>query len=105
LPEAKATTERIIIMELIISLIAGALGGNAAGGLMKNLSLGPSGNSLVGILGGGLGAQLLNLLGAGAVAGAGGLDIGTIISQLASGGVGGGVLLAMVGLIKSMISK
>ena len=26
-------------MELIISLIAGALGGNAAGGMMKNLSL------------------------------------------------------------------
>jgi len=92
-------------MELIISLIAGALGGNAAGGLMKNLSLGPIGNSIVGILGGGLGAQLLNMLGAGGVAGAGGLDIGTIISQLASGGVGGGVLLAIVGLIKSMISK
>jgi uncharacterized membrane protein YeaQ/YmgE (transglycosylase-associated protein family) len=92
-------------MELIISLIAGALGGNAAGSLMKNLSLGPIGNSIVGILGGGLGAQLLNTLGAGGVAGAGGLDIGTIISQLASGGVGGGVLLAIVGLIKSMISK
>ena len=92
-------------MELIISLIAGALGGNAAGGMMKNLSLGPIGNSIVGILGGGLGAQLLNMLGAEGVAGAGGLDIGTIISQLASGGVGGGVLLAIVGLIKSMISK
>jgi len=92
-------------MELIISLIAGALGGNAAGAMLKNLSLGPIGNSLVGILGGGLGAQLLNMLVAGGVAGAGGLDIGTIISQLASGGVGGGVLLAIVGLIKSMISK
>ena len=92
-------------MELIISLIAGALGGNAAGGMMKNLSLGPIGKSIVGILGGGLGAQLLSMLSAGGVAGAGGLDIGTIISQLASGGVGGGVLLAIVGLIKSMISK
>ena len=92
-------------MELIISLMAGALGGNAAGGMMKNLSLGPIGNSIVGILGGGLGGQLLAMLGAGGVAEAGGLDIGTIISQLASGGVGGGVLLAIVGLIKSMISK
>ena len=38
-------------MELIISLIAGALGGNLAGGVMKNLSLGTLGNSLVGYSG------------------------------------------------------
>ena len=32
--------------------------------------------------------------------GAGGLDIGSIIGQIASGGVGGGILMVIVGLIK-----
>ena len=36
---------------------------------------------------------------------AGGLDIGTIIGQVASGGVGGGVLLAVVGMIKNAMGK
>jgi hypothetical protein len=34
------------------------------------------------------------------VAGAGGLDIGSIIGQIVSGGVGGGILMVIVGLIK-----
>lgn len=95
-------------MELIISLIAGALGGNLGGAVLKNLSLGTLGNSIVGILGGGLGTTLLGMMGAGdvaAAAGAGGLDIGSIISSVASGGVGGGVLMAIVGVLKGMMAK
>ena len=95
-------------MELIISLIAGALGGNLAGGVMKNLSLGTLGNSLVGILGGGLGSQILGMLLGGAAApdaAAGGLDIRSIISSVASGGVGGGVLLAIIGVIRKAMAK
>jgi len=99
------------MVELIISLIAGALGGNAAGGLLKNLSLGTAGNSIAGILGGGLGSQILGMMTSGPVAdaaagaAAGGLDIGSIVGQLASGGIGGGVLMAIVGLIKNMMAK
>ena len=95
-------------MELIISLLSGALGGNVAGGLLKNLSLGTLGNSIVGILGGGLGASLLGMMGAEGVADAattGGLDIGSIISSVATGGVGGGVLMAIIGLLKGMFAK
>lgn len=33
------------IMSLIVSLISGGVGGNVAGGLLKNLSLGTVGNS------------------------------------------------------------
>ena len=77
-------------MELIIQLIAGALGGNVAGGLLKNQSLGTLGNSLAGIVGGGLGGQILgSLLGGGgdAAAAASGLDFGSIMVDwdLASG--------------------
>ena len=42
-------------MELIISLISGALGGNIAGALLKNFSLGTALNAVVGIVGGRLG--------------------------------------------------
>jgi hypothetical protein len=91
---------------LIIQLISGAAGGNIAGALLKNVSLGPVGNSIVGILGGGIGGQLLGMLGAGgAGAAAGGLDIGSIVSSIAGGGVGGGVLMVIVGLIRQAMSK
>ena len=47
------------------------------------------------LLGGGTGAS---------AAGPGGLDIGSIIGQIASGGVGGGVLMVIVGLIKQAMA-
>lgn len=91
---------------MIIQLISGAVGGNIAGSLMKNASMGTALNSVIGILGGGLGGQLLGMLGMGsAVAAGGGMDITSIISQIAGGGVGGGVLLAIVGMIKNAMAK
>jgi uncharacterized membrane protein YeaQ/YmgE (transglycosylase-associated protein family) len=90
---------------LIIQLISGAIGGNVAGSLMKNADLGPVLNSVVGILGGGLGGQLLAMLGVGGAEAAGSLDIASVITQVAGGGVGGGVLLAIVGLIKNAMAK
>lgn len=96
-------------MELIIQLIAGAIGGNAAGAVLKSQSMGPLLNSIVGILGGGLGGQILGMLGGAgmgdAAAAAGGLDLGTIISSMATGGVGGGALLAIIGALKPMLTK
>jgi len=92
------------LLPLIIELISGALGGNAAGALLKKLSLGTLGNSIVGILGGGLGGLLLKLLGVAASSGAG-PDIGSIIGNIATGGVGGGVLMVIIGAIKKAISK
>ena len=50
-------------MSLIVSLISGAAGGNVAGALLKDKSLGTVGNSLAGILGGGAGAGILQALG------------------------------------------
>lgn len=90
-------------MELIIQLIAGAIGGNAAGAVLKKQSLGTLGNSLAGILGGGLGGQILGLLGAGGAAS--GTDIAGIVQSLASGGVGGGVVMAIIGVLKSVLAK
>jgi len=92
-------------LNLIIQLVSGAVGGNIAGNLMKNASLGTALNSVVGIIGGGLGGQLLGMMGIGAAAAAGTMDIGTIIGQVAAGGVGGAVLLAIVGFVRNAMAK
>lgn len=98
-----------VMVELLISLVSGAVGGNVAGGLLKNFNLGTVGNSVAGIVGGGLGGQVLGMLGAGAaaadpMAGAG-MDIGSILANVASGGVGGGVLLAVIGVVRKVIGR
>jgi uncharacterized membrane protein YeaQ/YmgE (transglycosylase-associated protein family) len=91
------------LLPLIIQLVSGVVGGNIAGSAIKKYSLGTLGNSIAGILGGGIGGQLLSLLG---VATSGGsLDLAGIIGSIASGGVGGAVLMVIVGLIKKAVSK
>jgi len=93
------------MMELIISLASGALGGNAAGKLLPKFNMGTLGNSLLGILGGGLGGTILSSLTGGAVDAGSALSASGIISSLLSGGVGGGVLMTIVGLIKGALNK
>jgi uncharacterized membrane protein YeaQ/YmgE (transglycosylase-associated protein family) len=93
------------IVALIIQLLSGAAGGNIAGKLIKKIDMGTLGNSIAGILGGGLGGQLLGMLGLAAGGEGGSLDLTSIIGSIASGGVGGGVLMAIVGIIKSVLAK
>jgi hypothetical protein len=96
------------MLNLIIQLLSGAVGGNVAGNLLKKYDLGTVGNSIVGILGGGLGGQILAMLtGSGGLgsAPAGGLDIGSILASVAGGGVGGGVLMAIIGAVKTAMAK
>jgi hypothetical protein len=45
------------IVQRLIGLISGEVGGNIAGAILKKFSLGPIGNTIAGILGGGLGEQ------------------------------------------------
>lgn len=93
-------------MTLVIQLVAGALGGNAAGAVLNKLNLGTLGNSVSGLVGGGLGGQILGLMGgAGMGAAAHGMDITSIIASVAVGGAGGGALMAIVGAVKNMMSK
>jgi uncharacterized membrane protein YeaQ/YmgE (transglycosylase-associated protein family) len=80
------------LVNLLIGLACGAAGGNIAGALMKDKSLGTLWNSVVGILGGGIGAWVLGMLGL--------VEPGGIISPLVGSTVGGGVLLAIVSLFK-----
>lgn len=90
-------------MELIISLLSGALGGNVAGKLLNKYSLGTLGNSIVGILGGGFGSYLLGMLGMDL--GGAEMNLTNILGNVAEGGVGGGALMAIIGVVKGMMKK
>jgi uncharacterized membrane protein YeaQ/YmgE (transglycosylase-associated protein family) len=65
------------IVGLIINLISGAVGGNVAGGLLKDYNLGTLGDSIAGIVGGAAGGQILSMLMGGAAAGGAGAGIWT----------------------------
>ena len=91
------------LLPLIIQLVSGAVGGNVAGAAMKRFSLGTILNSIIGIIGGGVGGQLLGALGV--PTGGGGMDIAGVVGSIASGGVGGGVILAIIGMIKTALGK
>lgn len=101
------------ITSLIIQLIIGAVGGNAAGKALPDKSLGTTGNTIAGAIGGVGGGWILDMiLGSGAVAtdaaagaAASGLDIGAIIQDVAGGGIGGAVLTVVVALIKGAMNK
>ena len=100
------------IIGFIIEIIAGAIGGNAAGAGVKNYSLGTAGNSIAGAVGGLILGQILSAMGIGAPgmataegapAAGGGMDVGALISQVLGGGVGGAVLTLIAGAVKNMM--
>ena len=63
------------------------------------------GNSIAGIVGGGLGGTLLQMVMGSAAAGGGSMDLTSILSNVAGGGVGGAILMAVIGLIKNAMAK
>jgi hypothetical protein len=68
------------VINLIVQLIAGVLGGSAAGGALKDYDLIPL------------------------LAGAGGnVDVGALLGQAVGGGVAGAILTAVIGAVKNMM--
>jgi hypothetical protein len=86
-----------MLINLIVQIIAGAVGGNAAGAGLKDLSLGTLGNTIAGAIGGGVGGQILQAIIPAIAGAAGGVDIGGLVG----GGVAGAVLTAIVGAVKN----
>jgi len=84
------------LVQILVSLISGGVGGNIAGALLKQFSLGPVGNTIVGLLGGGLGGQLLTAIGL--------VPSSNIVGDVAGSGVGGAILMVIVGLIKNAMA-
>jgi len=85
------------LVQLLIGLISGGVGGNIAGAILKRYSLGPLGNTIVGLLGGGIGEQLFNVAGL--------LQNGGFLADVAGSTVGWGIPMFIVGLIKGAMAK
>ncbi|MDC9825593.1 hypothetical protein PRN20_17810 [Devosia sp. ZB163] len=101
------------IVSILVQLVAGGVGGNGLAAVVKQVNLGPTGNTIAGAIGGWLGTWLATQVpglsglvgGAAAAAGAGGLDIAALAGQGLTGLIGGGVLTAIAGLIKNATMK
>ena len=77
------------IVGLIIQLIAGGVGGNIAGAALKQYDLGTIGNTIAGVIGGGVGAQLLGaVLGGGAGTDVAGASDRLLVRSLPVGSAG-----------------
>jgi hypothetical protein len=82
--------------ELLIQLISGAVGGNAAGAALKEKGLGALGNTITGLLGGaGIGQLLASLAPQ---------LLESLAGQIGGAGVGGAVVTAIIGIIKSKMA-
>ncbi len=93
-------------IDLIIQLLSGAAGGNLAGSVLKNLNMGWLWNSILGVVGGGLTGQVLGpMLGMAGAAAKSGMDPMAILSSILQGGAGGGVLMAVAGVLKGMMAN
>jgi hypothetical protein len=89
--------------QILINLVAGALGGVGAGKASSQFDLGTIGNIISGVVGGGVLGQIVTLLLPSLVAAAssGNFSVGGIISQAVAGGAGGAILTAIIGAIKN----
>ncbi len=85
------------IVALIIWLIAGVVGGNAVGDLLKGeYDLGP-GNTIAGAIGGVVGAGILQIL----IPALRGFDLGPILGQVVTAAGIGAVATVVAGAVKS----
>jgi uncharacterized membrane protein YeaQ/YmgE (transglycosylase-associated protein family) len=92
------------IVNLLISLVSGAAGGNVVGAAAPEKSLGTVGNSLAGLAGGGLAsylAQALNLWGQVGTT----TDLTSILANVGTSGIGGAALVFIISLIKKAMNK
>ena len=89
--------------QILINLIAGAIGGVGVGKSSPTFDLGMIGNIVSGLIGGGVLGQIVNLLlpAITAAAQSGDLSVQGIISQVVAGGAGGAILTAIIGAIKN----
>src|SRR5262245_66050382 len=77
------------LINLIVQLIAGAIGGNAAGNALKDYDLGTLGNTMSGGIGGGWSGTGVSTVGPRLAGGGGGVDGGAVRGQAVGRGAAG----------------
>ena len=102
-PRFVASHTEINMEQILINLVAGALGGVGVGKSSPTFDLGMIGNIISGLIGGGVLGQIVTLLlpAITAAAQSGNLSVEGIISQVIAGGAGGAILTAIIGAIKN----
>lgn len=94
------------LISLLLPFFSGAAGGNLVGGVLKNFNLGSLGNSLAGLVGGGVGSLILgNLLGMPMPTAGADPDGAALLGQILGGGAGGGVLTIIVAILQKMLAR
>lgn len=88
------------IVSIPISVVVGGVGGNLAGAILKNFSLGTIGNTIAGVVGGGVGGSVLSSL---TGMDTSGTDVMGLVGAVCGSVVGGGGLLAIIGIIRNML--
>jgi hypothetical protein len=88
---------------IIIQLILGAVGGYGTGRAVKQVSINPTVDGIVGLIGGYLGTWIAGLIPglAGMLTGGGAAYVGQGVTGL----IGGAILTAIVGGIKNAVAK
>jgi hypothetical protein len=91
------------LIDLIIQIVAGVIGGHAAGATLKSCTLGAIGNTIAGAIGGVAGVQLLAQVMPALASTAGNVDVGALVGQIIGGGAGGAIFAVLAGLTKWMV--
>jgi uncharacterized membrane protein YeaQ/YmgE (transglycosylase-associated protein family) len=81
--------------QIIMNIIAGAIGGNAAGALDKAKSLGPVGNTIAGLAGGVVGSQILQQVIGNVVTG--------VVGDIGGAAVSGAITIYLVNLVQKYL--
>jgi uncharacterized membrane protein YeaQ/YmgE (transglycosylase-associated protein family) len=90
------------VMTLLLQMISGAAGGNLVANQLKMTNMGSAANSIAGMIGGGIGSQILSSLfglstAVAAAPDAGGIDLASVVSMMLTGAAGGGVMTMIMG--------
>lgn len=92
------------LIGIVTNVISGAVGGNVAGLASKETTLGTLGNTIAGAIGGTAGAWILQAVGILSSFGLADMSVGSIMGGAATSAVSGGVVTAIIGLIKSKMA-
>jgi xanthosine utilization system XapX-like protein len=87
------------MQEIVISLVAGILGGNAFAATFKKYSFGPFWNSFIGLLGGAVGRKVLQLIHISFE------NSSNIAVSIVSSALSGVLLAAIFGAVKKSVAK
>ena len=94
------------LISLLLPLLSGAAGGNIVGGVLKTFNLGSGGNSLAGLVGGGLGSLVIgSLLGASGPAVGIDPDGTAVLQQIVGGVAGGGAMTIAVAILHKVFHR